>query len=56
MKIELDIQKKGKEISIWLSDNIGGSGIEVQGTLETVVDNLKPYLEEYVFRMNHNKQ
>lgn len=35
-------------ISLWLSDDFGGSGIEVEGkTAEEVAENLLPYLIDY---------
>ena len=49
MLIELDILKTENGFDIWVSDNVGGSGISVKGTtIEQALDNLKPHLETYL--------
>ena len=49
MKVELDILKTENGFDIWVSDNVGGSGISVKGiTIEETLENLKPYLETYL--------
>ena len=50
MTLELDIKVNGNEIDIWLSDDIGGSGISVVGkTHKEVLDKLTSYIESYMY-------
>ena len=54
MTITLDIQRTNDgNYSIWLSDNQGGSGIEVYGAAKDVVSNLSPYIQDYIDDMEN---
>lgn len=49
MQVELDILKTQNGFDIWVSDNVGGSGISVQGTTkEEVLNKLNEYLTTYL--------
>lgn len=49
MRIEIEFYKTGNGYGAWISDNCGGSGIEVNGaSAEEVADNMKPYIMDYV--------
>ena len=45
--IYINVIKDDDGVSLWVSDNIGGSGIEVEGTAEEAAENLVPYLIDY---------
>ena len=46
--ININVIKESDGISLWVSDDFGGSGIEVEGdTPEEVAENLLPYLIDY---------
>lgn len=46
--LNINVIKKEDGISLWVSDDFGGSGIEVEGdTAEKVAENLMPYLIDY---------
>lgn len=46
--LNINVIKEEDGISLWLSDDFGGSGIEVEGdTAEEVAENLMPYLIDY---------
>ena len=54
MTITLDIQRTNDgNYSIWLSDNQGGSGIEVNGDSTNVIENLCPYIQDYIDDMEN---
>ena len=47
--ININVIKESDGISLWVSDDFGGSGIEVEGdTPEEVAENLMPYLIDYL--------
>jgi hypothetical protein len=49
MRIEIEFYKTGNGYGAWISDNCGGSGIEVNGaSAEEVADNMKLYIMDYV--------
>jgi len=53
MRIEIEFYKTGNGYGAWISDNCGGSGIEVNGaSAEEVAENMKPYIEDYVFGLD----
>jgi len=55
MRIEIEIYKSGNGYGAWISDNCGGSGIEVNGeSAEEVADNMKPYIMDYVFGLDED--
>ena len=57
MRIELDIEKTEDGFDIYVSDENCGSGISVVGnTAEEVVENLTPYLHDYLYRMEHSEE
>lgn len=46
--LNINVIKEEDGISLWVSDDFGGSGIEVEGgTAEEVAENLMPYLIDY---------
>ncbi len=46
--ININVIKESDGLSLWVSDDFGGSGIEVEGnTPEEVAENLLPYLIDY---------
>jgi hypothetical protein len=46
--ININVIKDISGLSLWVSDDFGGSGIEVEGdTPEEVAENLLPYLIDY---------
>ena len=49
IKLTLTLYKtEDGEYGCWLSDDIGGSGIEVEeATKETASEEIKPYIEDY---------
>ena len=52
-KITLELYKSDNGFGIWLSDDCGGSGIEVTGnTPEDAANKIKPYIVEYFYEQN----
>ena len=50
VRLSLVLYKKGKEFGIWLSDDIGGSGIEATGeTPEEAANNIASYIADYFY-------
>ena len=46
--ININVIKDIDGLSLWVSDDFGGSGVEVEGdTPEEVAENLMPYLIDY---------
>ena len=46
--ININVIKESDGLSLWVSDDFGGSGIEVEGnTPKEVAENLLPYLIDY---------
>jgi hypothetical protein len=57
MVLNIDIEKTNNGFDIYLSDNNGGSGIEVSGaTADEAIENLTPYLHDYLYRMEHPEE
>lgn len=56
IRLTLELYKTGDYYDCWLSDNAGGSGIEVEAaTKEEFIEELGPYIEDYLCRMDGNK-
>lgn len=57
MVVEIDILKKGEVFDLFVGDDCGGSGISVTGkTADEVIENLTPYLHDYLYRMEHPEE
>jgi hypothetical protein len=55
MVVEIDIVKKGEEFDLFVGDDCGGSGISVKGkTADEVIENLIPYLRDYLEQVSEN--
>ena len=55
MRIEIEFYKTENGYGAWISDNCGGSGIEVNGaSAEKVADNMKPYIMAYVVSLDED--
>ena len=55
MDITIDVQCNDGEFDLWVSDDCGGSGISVRGnSTSEVVENLMPYIESYLTRVQYN--
>jgi len=53
VRIELTLYKCDNGYGIWLSDNIGGSGIEVEApTKEECANEIAPYIEDYFYKLD----
>ena len=53
VRIDLTLYKTENGYGIWLSDNIGGSGIEIEGaTKEECAKNVAPYIEDYFCKLD----
>ena len=54
--IQLTICKTEGGYRIWLSDDIGGSGIEVEETTkEKTIESLSPYIEDYLYKLDEKE-
>lgn len=52
-KITLELYRNDNGFGIWLSDDCGGSGIEVTGnTPEDAANKIKPYIADYFYEQN----
>ena len=50
VSLSLELYRKGNGFGIWLSDNIGGSGIEAVGeTPEEAAKNIASYIADYFY-------
>lgn len=57
MVLNIDIEKTDNGFDIYLSDNNGGSGIEVSGnTSHEATENLMPYIHDYLYRLEHPEE
>ena len=57
LELNIDIVKNEDGFDIYLSDQCGGSGIEVSGaTADEAIENLTPYLHDYLYRMEHPEE
>lgn len=57
MVLNIDIEKTDNGFDIYLSDNNGGSGIEVSGeTSQKATENLMPYIHDYFYRLEHPEE
>ena len=53
VRIELTLYKTEEGYGIWLSDNIGGSGIKVEETTkEKAAESIAPYIEDYLYNLD----
>ena len=53
MRIEIEFYKDGDSYGAYISDDCGGSGIEVCGTTpEELAGNMKLYLEDYAVELD----
>ena len=53
IRIELTLYKGDSGYGIWLSDNMGGSGIEVKAaTKEKCAEDIAPYIEDYLYKLD----
>jgi hypothetical protein len=49
LTITIDVRVNEKEFDLWVSDDVGGSGISVFGnSTSEVIENLTPYIESYL--------
>lgn len=57
MVLNIDIEKNEDGFDIYLSDNNGGSGIEVSGdTSLKATENLMPYIHDYLYRLENPEE
>ena len=57
LELNIDIVKNQDGFNIYLGDQCGGSGIEVSGaTADEAIENLTPYLHDYLYRMEHPEE
>ena len=50
VRLSLELYRNGNGFGIWLSDDVGGSGIEVVGnTPEEAANNIAPYIADYFY-------
>lgn len=57
INLNIDIEKNEDGFDIYLSDNEGGSGIEVYGsTADEAIENLTPYIHDYLYRLEHPEE
>lgn len=56
IKIELTLYKTEGGYGIWLSDYMGGSGIEVEApTKEECANGIAPYIEDYLYKLDEEE-
>ena len=52
MKIEIELYKEGDAFMAYISDDMGGSGIEASGSTEDeLAENIKEYVSDYIYDM-----
>lgn len=52
-KLTLELYCENGKFGIYLSDNVGGSGIDVKGeTPEEAAENIAPYIADYFYNKN----
>ena len=50
VNLSVELYRNGENFCAWLSDDMGGSGIEAVGeTPEKLADNLSPYIADYFY-------
>ena len=50
VKVSLQLRKNGNGFTIWLGDDLGGSGIEVTGsTPQEAANKIAPYVADYFY-------
>jgi hypothetical protein len=50
VRLSLELYRDGDGFGIWLSDNMGGSGIEATGaTPEEAANNMASYIADYFY-------
>jgi len=50
VNLSVELYRNGEDFCAWLSDNVGGSGIEAVGeTPEKLADKLSPYIADYFY-------
>lgn len=55
VRLSLELYRKGNGFGIWLSDDTGGSGIEVLGnTPEEAANNIAPYIIDYFYENDYD--
>jgi len=55
IRIELTLYKTEDGYGIWLSDDMGGSGIEVEApTKEKCANEIAPYIEDYLYKLDED--
>ena len=53
----LQLQKTDTGYGIWLSDELGGSGIGVLGTTkEACAEQITPYITDYLYRLDNEQE
>lgn len=53
IRIQLELYKTESGYGIWLSDDLGGSGIKVESaTKEECAQEIAPYIEDYLYRLD----
>lgn len=56
IKIVLTLYKTEGGYGIWLSDYMGGSGIEVEApTKEECANGIAPYIEDYLYKLDEEE-
>lgn len=57
VSLDLELEYDGEDFCAWMGDDCGGSGIEVYGkTAEELIENLTPYLHDYLYRVEHPEE
>lgn len=56
MNIQIELYKTEGGYGAWISDNCGGSGIEVNGaSAQELANNMSGYIEDYVIGLDENE-
>lgn len=56
VRLSLTLYRDGDGFGIWLSDDMGGSGIEVEGkTPEEAANKITPYVTDYFYNRVFNR-
>ncbi len=55
VRLSLELYRNGDTFGIWLSDNMGGSGIEIEGkTPEEAANKIAPYISDYFYNNDYD--
>ena len=55
VRLSLELYSNGDEFGIWLSDDMGGSGIKASGkTPEEAANNIVPYIADYFYNKDYD--